>query len=182
MAAAVPGAGWAKQLLLREEEDATAAREGDVSSRLQQLQLLRERQSSVAAQAADQTMAHYNRILHEYIVRAYDRADRGELWRKGASAADRLRALQGAIKDELLRAGLRRSLVATWSLYNSNLFNAAALRRDAGREAADTPVLVTLNCAPVDDGGSNISASSWTPDYARLSVDGVAVEARVRDA
>ena len=111
-------------------------------------------------------MAHYNRILHEYIVRAYDRADRGELWRKGASAADRLRALQGAIKDELLRAGLRRSLVATWSLYNSNLFNAAALRRDAGRDAADTPVLVTLNCAPVDDGGSNISASSWTPDYA----------------
>ena len=74
MAAAVPGAGWAKQLLLREEEDATAAREG-----LQRLQLLRERQSSVAAQAADQTMAHYNRILHEYIVRAYDRADRGEL-------------------------------------------------------------------------------------------------------
>ena len=90
MAAAVPGAGWAKQLLLREEQDATAAREGDVTSRLQQLQLLRERQSSVAAQAADQTMAHYNRILHEYIVRAYDRADRGELWRKGASAADRL--------------------------------------------------------------------------------------------
>ena len=42
MAAAVPGAGWAKQLLLREEEDATAAREG-----LQRLQLLRERQSSV---------------------------------------------------------------------------------------------------------------------------------------
>ena len=178
MAATVPGAGWAKYLLLGEEQDATAAREGDVSSRLQQLQLLRERQSSVAAQAADQTMAHYNRILHEYIVRAYDRADRGELWRKGASAADRLRALQGAIKDELLRAGLRRSLVATWSLYNSNLFNAAALRRDAGRDAADTPVLVTLNCAPVDDGGSNISASSWTPDYARLSVDGVTVEAR----
>ena len=173
MAAAVPGAGWAKDLLLREEQDATAAREGDVTSRLQQLQLLRGRQS-VAAQAADQTMAHYNRILHEYIVRAYDRADRGELWRKGASAADRLRALQGAIKDELLRAGLRRSLVATWSLYNSNLFNAAALRRDAGRDAADTPVLVTLNCAPVDDGGSNISASSWTPDYVTTIVDALA--------
>ena len=143
MAAAVPGAGWAKQLLLREEQDATAAREGDVTSRLQQLQLLRERQSSVAAQAADQTMAHYNRILHEYIVRAYDRADRGERCGERARAPPTACAPSRAIKDELLRAGLRRSLVATWSLYNSNLFNAAALRRDAGRDAADTPVLVT---------------------------------------
>ena len=176
MSAVIPGAGWAKQLQLREEQDATAAREGDVSSQLRQLQLLRERQS-VAVQAADQTMAHYNRILHDYIVRAYDRADRGELWRAGASAADRLRALQGAVKDELLRAGLRRSLVAAWSLYNSNIFNAAALRRDAGSDAADTPVLVTLNCAPVDDGGSNISASSWTPDYVSTIVDVLAAHA-----
>ena len=82
---------------------------------LQQLQLLRERQSSVAAQAADQTMAHYNRILHEYIVRAYDRADRGELWRKGASAADRLRALRARSRPALAGgapAQPRRGVVA----------------------------------------------------------------------
>ena len=135
MAAAVPGAGWAKQLLLREEQDATAAREGDVTSRLQQLQLLRERQSSVAAQAADQTMAHYNRILHEYIVRAYDRADRGELWRKGASAADRLRALQARSKT----SSCGRGSGAASSRRGRSTTATSSTRRHCGATPAATP-------------------------------------------
>lgn len=41
--------------------------------------------------------ARYSELLRTHIVRAYDRADRGELWGPEATAAVKLRTLEGAM-------------------------------------------------------------------------------------
>lgn len=62
---------------------------------------------------------------------------------------------------------MNRGLVARWSLFNSNIFDRAALPQTP----ADSPIIVTLNCAPLDDGGAGVCCSSWTPDYLSAIVD-----------
>ena len=78
---------------------------------ISQLQLVLKSQHRAAADESTAIEAEYSALLRTYIVRAFERADRGELWRSNTTASFRMRSLQAAVKDELLRAGLERGLV-----------------------------------------------------------------------
>ena len=80
----------------------------------------------------------------------------------------------GQLLQKYKNFGACDRLVSLWNQSVAKVrgkFNAAQIRRDAGKDVADTPLLVTLNCAPVDDGGSGVCASAWTPDYASAVVE-----------
>ena len=97
----------------------------------------------------------------------------GQLYPAEASATVKLPALENACKAAM--AGhVRPDLIARWQLYNSNLFGREWAERTLGRPTELSPVSLTLNCAPVDDGSACVMAPGaplWTPDYLTAIID-----------
>ena len=111
----------------------------------------------------------YRAMMRGPIRKVFQSGYRGELYelqdegRVLSLASEKLPALETAIRSAM-RGAVSRDLCARWSLYNSNLFPHEW--SEHGARAEDSPVLLTLNCAPVDDGSACCKiagAPLWTP-------------------
>ena len=119
----------------------------------------------------------------------FKRAASGQLYSPQQSATAKLRALQVALRTALTAGGVPRAVVARWQLYNSNLFPGCPTE---GIE--ESPVSITLNCAPPPDDccceeaprwAARPSATpsadaavppAWTPDYLSAIRDALIAE------
>ena len=112
----------------------------------------------------------YSKLMRGSVRRVFRAAYRGELYRTPVlrlqRAAEKLPTLERAIREAMVEDGAVSSkLSARWQLYNSNLFPGKA---GAHSRCENSPVVMTLNCAPVDDGSHccrNGHGPLWTPDY-----------------
>ena len=124
-------------------------------------------------------------LMRGEIDAIFKRAASGQLYSPQQSATAKLRALQVALRTALTAGGVPRAVVARWQLYNSNLFPGCPTE---GIE--ESPVSITLNCAPPPDNcrceevprwAARPSADAtvppaWTPDYLSAIRDALIAE------
>jgi hypothetical protein len=127
------------------------------------------------------TTGRYWALVNGPLADVFRSAEQGFLFDASASATKKLATLQEAIRATLIAHGVAPRVAERWELYNSNLFG-----REAIGNVEESPVSVTLNCAPpprdaclcdsprVDE---NVTVPPrWTPDYLSAIVDALILE------
>jgi hypothetical protein len=120
--------------------------------------------------------ARYWALVNGPIADVFRQADLGLLFDVSESATVKLATLQAAIRATLIAHSVAPRVAERWELYNANLFSSEAIGN-----VEESPVSVTLNCAPPPhDACLCISPraaedltvpSRWTPDYLSAIVD-----------
>jgi hypothetical protein len=125
--------------------------------------------------------ARYWALLNGPIADVFRQADLGLLFDVSESATVKLATLQAAIRATLIAHGVAPRVAERWELYNANLFSSEAIGN-----VEESPVSVTLNCAPPPHdaclcifprAAEDLTIPSrWTPDYLSAIVDALIVE------
>ena len=123
------------------------------------------------------------RLMENEVADVFRQAS-SQLFRQ-ESATVKLQKLQAALRGALLAGGVRPDIAARWELYNSNLFP-AHWSMDAPPPIEESPVSITLNCAPPpeesqacvcpEDGSPASMPPTWTPDYVTAILDALTAE------
>ena len=90
-------------------------------------------------------MAKYHEMMHGPIKAAFIKAASGKLYSADATANFKLPALEQELKAAMV-GHVKEKLINRWTVCSSNVFGGQT------NDFQNTPVMITLNCSPVDDG------------------------------
>ena len=93
----------------------------------------------------DDVMVKYRTMMHGPIKLAFRRAADGKLYKSTDTASVKLPLLEQELK-KAMKGHVKDTLIDRWTVCSSNVFGEDILNKET------TPVLITLNCSPVDDG------------------------------
>jgi len=113
----------------------------------------------------DNVMTKYRQMMHGQIKDAFCRAASGQLYSADDPSYIKLPLLEKELKKAMLMSGhVKQSLLDRWTVCSSNVFG----EQQANAVKESSPVMITLNCSPVDDGSKcchDAGIPLWTPDY-----------------